>query len=134
MLIGQADIRSLKYYFETSQEKVIDAYSPMLEDQDKLIRSIGDPDAVARAFQDKVATKPLCNGMCCKQGDCEHFNACYSCAAFRPDKSLMSLYQHQLLEAEQALAAARINGLTRMEELNESLCQQLRKIIQKCEV
>lgn len=134
MLIGQADIRSLKYYFETSQERVIDAYEPIIQAQEKLIRGIGDPGKLVSALNDHSSTsKHLCNGTCSKKGECEHFNACYDCAAFRPDKSLLPLYKRQLKEAEASAKFADKNGFTRIKEINISLCEQLQRIIKKCE-
>ena len=128
MMIGQADIRSLQYYAEASEERVHHAMAPIIEQQNEMIRSIGSGAALSlEANEDRL--RPLCNGECMKKEGCDHFNACYSCAMFKPKAECIAIYKFQLQRAEESIALAKSNGMTRLLEINEDLRDNLVKII-----
>ena len=135
MMIGQADMRSLKFYIEASDESVLASTRTLIEHQDRLIRSIGDPELIQAAIATNGAEiQPLPNGVCIRKGKCEHFNACYTCPMFRPDPAFLQIYRYQMQKAEAALAMAKTNGMQRLEEMNEQLIVNLQRIIKECEI
>ena len=133
MMIGQADMRSLKFYIEVSDEKVLSAIKSLLEQQEQMIRNIGNPEALQQTMtEENEDLQALPNGMCGKKGKCEHFNACYSCSMFYPDASYIQVYEHQLQKAETALAMAKAEGMKRLEEISGQLVANLKRIIREC--
>ena len=134
MMIGQADMRSLKFYIEASDESVLASTKTLLEQQERLIRNIGNPDAIQLVIADDCAgAHPLPNGACSRKGKCEHFNACYACPMFQPDSAFLQVYRYQLQKAETALSMAQANGMQRLADVNEQLIANLHRIIKECE-
>ena len=134
MMIGQADMKSLKFYIEASDDSVLSSTKELIEHQDRLIRSIGNPELIQTAITTKEPeTQPLPNGNCMRAGQCEHFNACYSCPMFQPDPAFLQIYRFQLQRAEAVLSMAKANGLQRLEEMNDQLVSDLQRIIKECE-
>ena len=134
MMIGQADLRSLKFYIEASDESVLASTRSLLDQQDQLIRNIGNPSAIQNVIAEDVAeVQPLPNGSCTRKGKCEHFNACYACPMFHPDTAYIQVYRYQLQKAESALSMAQANGMERLADINSELVSNLLRIIKECE-
>ena len=131
MMLGQADIRSLQYYAEASEERVHLAIAPFIEKQESMIRSIWEPQTGTSKAESSA--HPLCNGECMKKDGCNHFNACYSCSMFRPRAECLAIYKFQLQRAEESLGLAKINGMARLEEMNAELKEKLETIIRRIE-
>ena len=134
MMMGQSDMKSLKFYIDISDEAVLESVKALLEQQDALIRNIGNPEALQQIIvEENVDYQALPNGLCAEKGKCEHFNACYSCPMFHPDSSFIQVYRYQLQKAETALAMAKANGMKRLEDINDRLVSNLKRIIRECE-
>ena len=134
MMIGQADMRSLKFYVEASEESVIASTQALIKQQDDLINNIGNIDKLRQVVKAEIPlVQPLPNGSCSKEGKCEHFNACYTCPMFVPSAEFLLVYKHQLQRAEAGLLMAKSGNMTRLIDMNEQLGTNLKKIIRKCE-
>ncbi len=134
MMIGQADMRSLKFYVEASEEGVLSSTKLLIEQQEKLIDNIGNIDGLRSIISAEIPLlQPLPNGACVKKGKCDHYNACYSCSMFRPSPQYLPVYRHQLQRAESGLLIATASGMQRLKDLNEQLVKDLQRIIKECE-
>ena len=127
-------MRSLKFYIEASDESVLASTRSLLDQQDQLIRNIGNPNAIQNVIAEDVAgVQPLPKGSCARKGKCEHFNACYACPMFHPDAAYIQVYRYQLQKAESALSMAQANGMERLADINSELVANLLRIIKECE-
>lgn len=137
MMLGQSSAGVLKHYVSIHDINMIDALKEITEEDNKLIENIGNIDKVIIDCNENKEYIPLPNGNCTKSlssGKCNHANACYTCRMFRPSKIYLSLYKHQLSQAENNIEVAKLNGFERLLEMNVELKVNLEKIINTLEM
>ena len=137
MMLGQKKIGVLKHYVTIRSATMIDAMRNITDTDDKLIRNIGNVHASVIKESVAEGLLPLPNGYCAKSvvsGLCDHSNACYNCRMYRPSKEFLPIYKAQLLETENNIEIAKLNGYERLLEINESLRDSIAAIISMMEV
>ena len=134
MMLGQRSIGVLKHYVTIHSATMIDAMKNIIDEDDRMIRNMGNVDTAVVEEATTEEMIPLPNGYCRKSvasGPCEHANACYTCRMHRASKEFLPVYEAQLREAEYNIEIAKINGYERFLQINETLAKNLRRIIQE---
>ncbi|MGG6237779.1 hypothetical protein ACQ4N7_03990 [Nodosilinea sp. AN01ver1] len=87
-------------------------------------------------FKRNIQAQSLSNGSCAlpvHQKECPHANACLTCSHFRTTTEFLDQHKAQLLQTEELLEKAKVNGWQRQIEMNERVAQNLHRIISKLE-
>ena len=135
MMLGQQKIGVLKHYITIHSDKMIEYMKPIIDESDKLIRSINNPELIEKSVEEPSLI-PLPNGRCSKSissGICNKANQCYSCKMFMPLKCHLDLYKKQLADAENNISIAELHGFDRILEMNIELKNNLIRIISELE-
>jgi len=80
----------------------------------------------------QILEQSLPNGRCALPSKiiaCPHANACLDCAHFRTSQKYLPVHLKQLKETKRTLSIAKKNGMKRVVERNERVCNNLSKII-----
>ncbi|SEL35952.1 tyrosine-type recombinase/integrase [Ruminococcus albus] len=136
MMMGQRKMGVLNHYVKIHEKTMQEYLKPITEENEMMIQHIGKTDYDGIEPIPEPSLIPLSNGRCAKKvstGICDHANRCYSCQMFRPSISCISLYEHQLNEAENNIAIAKLHGFDRILEKNEQLKEDLIRILKKLE-
>lgn len=132
MFLGQARLGVLERYAVIHGSTMIRCLSPITQRDEAYINNMGKLSVDKPV--DLESTSPLCNGLCARppeSGPCSNFNACYSCAMFKPSRDSLGMFEFQLEEVEKRIQVARANGYQRTLEINENLRDQLESIVAK---
>ena len=130
-MLGQEKIGVLKHYITIHSATMIDYMRPITEEDNNRILQIGESPA-NQISEPRLDILPLPNGGCMKNiesGICAHANSCYGCRMFHATADYLPIYEAQLLEAENNIEIAKLNGYIRLQEVNENIKEQLEKII-----
>lgn len=133
-LLGQTTPGILKYYVEIHDVTVLDSMEKIIEEQNDLIKNIGNTKNIKTYKKEEESLICLSNGYCkksIKEGKCIHANACYTCRMFKPDFKHINLYRHHLEEARKNIKIAELNNFERILQVNQDLEENLLKIIKK---
>lgn len=135
-LLGQKSLDSLRHYVEIHSGSMYKHVQPLLEEDNKLIASIGTygkPDLQTTEPETQRAAVALPNGMCTRAeeaGMCGEITRCLDCQMFRITKEHLPVLAAQLKATERNIQLATSQGYTRIAEYNEDLANRLRTIIQ----
>lgn len=137
-LLGQKSLDSLRHYVEIHSGTMYKHVQPLLEEDNKLIASIGtygqtNLQTVDTEPETQRAAVALPNGMCTKAeeaGMCGEITRCLDCEMFRITKEHLPILSAQLKATERNIQLATSQGYTRIAEYNEDLANRLREIIQ----
>lgn len=132
MMLGQSSLGQLEHYAAIHSQTMIKTLAPITARDETFIKNLGKKRNPAA--EDEHLGSPLCNGTCARSaesGPCENYNACYSCPMFKPSRSSLEIFEHQLDEVEKSIAIAEANGYQRSLELHRNTKRQLEKIIEK---
>lgn len=135
LLLGHIDTSTLKHYITIHSVTMIECMRPITEMDNELIAHIGHVEDVVPMAKEPILLA-LPNGSCAHTDlstPCVHANACYTCRMFRPSKCYLPLYKKQLLDTESNIAIAEINGYDRLLEMNNTLKNNLIRIIDALE-
>lgn len=136
LMLGQKYLGVLKHYITIHSETMVEYLREITEEANLYIDNIGQIEAICTDEEQGGNYTPLSIGFCTHEvsaGSCPHCNACYTCRMFRPSKAHIDIYKHQLREAEKNIAIAKVNGYTRIHEINVELAQKLSSIIHSIE-
>lgn len=136
LMLGQKKIGVLKHYVTIHSDTMITYMQSITDENDMLIKNIGNLGATVQETLDEPSLIPLSNGRCTKSissGICNHAYACYSCRMFHPLKECLPIYRMQYQEAINNIEIARIHGYDRLYEMNNELKKSLEAIIKKVE-
>ena len=136
-LLGQKSLDSLRHYVEIHSGTMYNHVQPLLEEDNKLIASIGTGQTNLQSEdtepESQRATVALPNGMCTRAeeaGMCGEITRCLDCQMFRITKEHLPVLAAQLKATERNIQLATSQGYTRIAEYNEDLANRLREIIQ----
>lgn len=137
MMLGQEKIGVLKHYVTIHSDTMINYMKPIMDQCDKMIRSINNPEIVQNAdILNEPSLIPLPNGRCSKDistGVCSHAFGCYKCKMFVPSIEYIDIYKKQLRDAENNIAVAELHGYDRIKDLNITIRNNVKKIIDELE-
>lgn len=132
IMLGQKKIGVLKHYITIHSSTMVDVMKNIIEEDEQLIRNIGNVQATVIKESTAEVLLPLPNGYCGRsavQEQCGSANACYFCRIFKPAKEFLPIYRRQLLEAENNIHVAEANGYERILQINTDLRDKLKEII-----
>lgn len=135
-LLGQKTLGVLKHYVKIHNETMHSYLQPLLDEDNKLIDSIGKPlqemPGMTKLPLLEEATIALPNGSCAHEGcDCDDVFRCFDCGLFRPQKTDLPVFEAQLRRAKRNAELARSQGFVRHAERNEDLAERIQMIIDK---
>ena len=137
MMLGQEKIGVLKHYVTIHSDTMINYMKPIMDQCDKMIRSINNPEIVQNTdILNEPSLIPLPNGRCSKDistGVCSHAFSCYKCKMFVPSIEYIDIYKKQLRDAENNIAIAELHGYDRIKDLNITIRNNVKKIIDELE-
>ena len=137
MMLGQEKIGVLKHYITIHSDTMVTYMKPIMEQCDKMIRSIDNPDVLNDSETiSEPSLIPLPNGRCSKEistGICSHAYGCYKCKMFVPSEEYMDIYKKQLRDAENNIAVAELHGYDRIKDLNITIRDNVKAIIERLE-
>lgn len=132
IMLGQKKIGVLKHYITIHSSTMVDVMKNIIEEDEQLIRNIGNIQTTIIKENTAEVLLPLPNGYCGRsaaQEQCGSANACYFCRIFKPSKEFLPIYKKQLLETENNIHVAEANSYERILQINIDLRDKLKEII-----
>lgn len=132
--LGHESCRMTEVYAHIHDKTLKKEY---LKFQESFVNIQGDNELLeAQWLKKNIASQALPNGLCAlpaSQQKCPHANACLTCANFRTSKDHLPNHKDQLKQTMKLINDAKESKCNRIIEMNTSVANNLKKIINKLE-